>query len=197
MGNLTGLLFWWLLYFVVHSLLADTAVKNFFTGKWHIPAHHYRKVYVLTALLPLIPVMRYLYAGTTLVLHFPVVVQWLGGGLCLWALYLFPAAWREYHLKSFIGLEPESYQEFVTGGMHRCVRHPLYSVSMLLLAGVVLLFPTLSVIVSAVAIVVYLFIGTWLEERKLIAEYGQAYREYKKQVPMFFPKSIKCFFKYK
>ena len=37
------------------------------------------------------------------------------------------------------------------------------------------------------ALSVYLYVGTFFEERQLIAEFGPAYREYQRQVPRLFP----------
>jgi protein-S-isoprenylcysteine O-methyltransferase Ste14 len=34
---------------------------------------------------------------------------------------------------------------------------------------------------------IYLVVGAILEERKLVAEFGEAYREYQGKVPMFVP----------
>jgi protein-S-isoprenylcysteine O-methyltransferase Ste14 len=33
----------------------------------------------------------------------------------------------------------------------------------------------------------YVLIGTWLEERKLVLEFGEAYLRYQRQVPMLIP----------
>ena len=38
-----------------------------------------------------------------------------------------------------------------------------------------------------VVLTVYIFIGTFLEERKLIGEFGDLYRDYKSKVSMLFP----------
>lgn len=64
------------------------------------------------------------------------------------------------------------------------VRHPMY------FAVVVVLwchsFTLADLIVNAV-LTVYVVIGTWLEEKKLIAEFGDAYIRYQKEVPMLIP----------
>ena len=33
----------------------------------------------------------------------------------------------------------------------------------------------------------YIMVGTWIEERDLVAHLGDTYRNYRKQVPAFFP----------
>jgi protein-S-isoprenylcysteine O-methyltransferase Ste14 len=37
----------------------------------------------------------------------------------------------------------------------------------------------------------YVIIGTWLEERKLVLEFGEAYLQYQKEVPMLIPFAIR------
>ena len=41
-----------------------------------------------------------------------------------------------------------------------------------------------------VLLTVYLFIGIWLEERKLIAQFGDENRYYRERVPMLVPKVV-------
>jgi hypothetical protein len=42
-------------------------------------------------------------------------------------------------------------------------------------------------LLSAIMITLYFIIGSLLEERKLLAYYGEAYREYRQRVPGLFP----------
>jgi protein-S-isoprenylcysteine O-methyltransferase Ste14 len=64
------------------------------------------------------------------------------------------------------------------------VRHPLY-------LGVIIfiwcnMFSTTDLVINSV-LTVYIFIGTLLEEKKLILEFGDSYIQYKKEVPMIVP----------
>ncbi len=74
---------------------------------------------------------------------------------------------------------------FVVVGPYRWVRHPLYS------AVIVLLWadPEMSLgrFELAVLWTAWIFVGTILEERDLMADFGEIYREYRKQVPMLIP----------
>lgn len=74
--------------------------------------------------------------------------------------------------------------ELKKSGLLGMVRHPMY------FAVVVVLwchsFTLADLIVNAV-LTVYVVIGTWLEEKKLIAEFGDAYIRYQKEVPMLIP----------
>ncbi|MDJ0895907.1 MAG: methyltransferase [Alphaproteobacteria bacterium] len=71
-----------------------------------------------------------------------------------------------------------------TDGLHRYMRHPLYSAGFLLLWGRVTGEATLA---TALWLSLYLLIGTWLEERRLLQAYGDAYADYRARVPAFLP----------
>lgn len=42
-----------------------------------------------------------------------------------------------------------------------------------------------------VVFMLYILIGAWFEERKLLKDFGPVYTEYKARVPMLIPKIIK------
>ena len=74
---------------------------------------------------------------------------------------------------------------FKTRGILEYVRHPWYTGGILLVWGfgdITDVSLVLKVILSS-----YFIIGTILEERKLVAEIGEPYREYCQRVPMLIP----------
>jgi protein-S-isoprenylcysteine O-methyltransferase Ste14 len=78
-------------------------------------------------------------------------------------------------------------EKLVVSGLNRYVRHPLYFATLLLLLGYFLRQPDRSHAITAALGLAYLLIGTRLEERKLVATFGQAYRDYQQKVPMLIP----------
>lgn len=70
------------------------------------------------------------------------------------------------------------------GGLHRYVRHPLYSGLFLVLWGHA---QTEFALATAFWGSFYLIIGAGFEERRLIARYGTAYADYRARVPAFVP----------
>jgi protein-S-isoprenylcysteine O-methyltransferase Ste14 len=117
-----------------------------------------------------------------------LVVSWCGWGLVLLSTFLI----SHFHLFGLsqgfgrlLGRQlPEP--EFVAPFLYKWLRHPIY-------AGFILAFwaaPRMSLghLFFAVATTGYIFVGIWLEERDLIAYFGDRYRQYRATVGMLVPK---------
>lgn len=72
-------------------------------------------------------------------------------------------------------------------GLHRYVRHPLYSGTLLFVWALFLLFPFLNNLIACVVITAYTLIGIRIEEHKLVLEFGDAYRRYAAKTPKLIP----------
>ena len=180
-----------LLWGLVHSLLASNGYKNWLTdllGKSMMRG--YRLAYNFFSLLSFLPI---LYLGATLpdaLLYStpkPISsVMILGQAAAVVFLIIGVLQTDTFY---FIGLrqlfEQEKPAKFVTGGLYRLVRHPLYT------AGLLFLWLSPRVTVNSFVLVlgatVYIFIGAYFEERKLVREFGAAYLEYKSRTPMLVP----------
>jgi protein-S-isoprenylcysteine O-methyltransferase Ste14 len=113
--------------------------------------------------------------------------------LCGAALLL----WTPWDLKEFVGLRQwERYRKgeeeaqgrggrLFTGKGYGLVRHPLYLGCSLLLAFHPV--QTRSSAATAAAVIAYFYIGTFFEERRLVRTFGEAYLEYQRRIPRFFP----------
>ena len=122
---------------------------------------------------------------------------WLGGvryAAIVFAVIFFVLGARQYDLLQFLGIRQiQSGADGIgltadggidMGGVLAVVRHPWY-------LGVVLIIwardlAVIDLVVSAV-LTAYIVIGTLLEERKLVAEYGSRYRDYQQSVSMLVP----------
>ena len=182
------------LFGLQHSGMARPAFKTFLTRR--VPEALERTVYVVMASLAVWvlclgwqPLPRQLWsadgmAGAVLDTGF-----WLGFLLVYAATLLL----NHFHL---LGIS-QAYRRYVTRmldatserlqvhGPYRLVRHPL-------MTGLLLCFWCASTVTAghllwAIGLTGYILLGTFLEERDLIARFGTAYRTYATRVPAFFP----------
>ena len=172
----------WLFYFFVHSFLASTGVKNYFSKNWPILFSYYRIAYNIIAILGL---------GILLKLSMPLASQvlniYLGITLAVTGFGLIFLAFRAFNLREFLGLEPEKPTSLVVTGMYRYVRHPLYFGTIIFIAGLYLLFPSSHMLTILFISYSYIWIGSRLEEQKLRKLYGEAYQAYSKRVKSLIP----------
>ena len=72
-------------------------------------------------------------------------------------------------------------------GLHRYVRHPLYSGTLLFIWSLFLFFPYLHHLIACIIITVYTLVGIGMEEKKLVQEFGDSYIRYARKTPMLIP----------
>ena len=72
-----------------------------------------------------------------------------------------------------------------TGKAYGVVRHPLYlGISAILAANPA---QTRNSAVATAMVILYFYVGTFFEERRLLRQYGDEYRAYRERVPRFLP----------
>lgn len=179
----------WLSFGIGHSLLAG-ARRN--RGVLAVTGRFHRIAYNLIALVHLGVVLafgRWLAAGSA-GFALPAWLLWMGDAMVVGGLVLGLAALRSYRGAPFVGLaqlrgESDDDEPLALGGLHRWMRHPLYSASFLILWG---LARSPLGLATAIWASLYLVIGSRIEERRLIARYGEAYRTYRRTTPAFMPR---------
>ena len=181
------------LFAIQHSVMARPAFKRWWTRI--VPQSVERTTYVLlasAALLLLYWQWRPIPGAVWSVSHPAgiVILQavfWTGWALVLVSTFLIShfelfglrqvwARLRRQELPSPV---------FRTPSLYKRVRHPIY-------LGFLLAFwaaPTMSVghLLFAIATTGYILIGIFLEERDLMALFGEQYRRYREEVPMLIP----------
>lgn len=180
----------WLAYGALHSGLASLRFKHWVNARWPAAMRAYRLGFNLGATLLLLPVLwlTHRYTGEALW----IVPGWVAWPSAVISVAGFAWSMKWYDGATFLGLRqwrdavgPDDEREaFRLSPLHRHVRHPWYALGLLLLWTRDL---NAGWLVAATAITIYLLIGSRLEERKLIALYGEAYRRYRQRVPGLFP----------
>ena len=175
----------WLIYFFIHSALASIWVKE--KVGIHLPGlfQHYRIIYNLIAILGVIPLL-YLSLSQTIEFEIPFH-QPVGLLLTFAGLFFTWKAFRAFDMPAFLGLKAEESSVLVKTGMYAYVRHPLYFATILLIAGLCLMFPSKGMLMVLGISYSYLLIGSKLEEEKLKKQFGQAYVDYAKEVKALIP----------
>ncbi len=185
---------------VVHSLTAGSRAKAAFRRQFGERAYEglYRGLYNLFSLATFLVVLYAIAVAIPDRLLYSVPMPWRllnfaaqGIGVAGLAYSLFRTGVFEFlglsQLVRFIQGEPHPEQPaaFISTGTYGIVRHPLYFFSMLFLWANPDM--TLQSLVLYVLITIYFVIGSLHEERRLTAEFGDAYLAYKERVPYMLP----------
>jgi protein-S-isoprenylcysteine O-methyltransferase Ste14 len=109
-------------------------------------------------------------------------------------LLFFWAFFFNYDSLSFFGIRQILYfKKVVTinpdgaikkNGLLGIIRHPMYLALIIFLWGTI--FTLMDLLINTL-LTIYVIIGTLLEEKKLVLEFGDAYVKYQHEVPMLIP----------
>lgn len=188
----------WVFWCVLHSVLISHAVIELMKRKLGEFFAYYRIFFVLVSIGTLLPLFffqislpqsvlfnwheRWQYIRIAMILYANICI--IGGFLAYDVQYVIGI--RQIRLYALHSGEPLNSLE--TKGILRYIRHPWYSAGLMLVwAGGTITDVNVSV---RIIVTVYLIVGTYLEERKLLVERGEPYEKYREEVPMYFPVSI-------
>lgn len=188
---------YWILYFTLHSILASNWLKRFIKNSALKFYPFYRLAYNTIAITTLFFVLKYQQSISPYVFfQKTLILQIVGYGIVVIGGILGYKAFKNYSTSEFLGLDynenPQGNSNILnTSGFNNLVRHPLYFASLLLIWGYFLANPNSTILIMNGVIASYLIIGTKLEERKLIKEFGPQYIDYMHRVPMLLPNILK------
>ena len=187
----------WILWCALHSWLISMTVTGWLRNHLGDRYRYYRLTYNLFAMATLIPILDY-----SLSLSGPALISWQREGMIVrWLLLavcggLFMAGARHYDLKLLVGIRQartgghhatlNPVGELDSSGIMGVTRHPWYLASLLLVWTIHRTIDLPALIVSTI-LSLYLVVGTVLEERKLVREHGDTYRNYQRDVSMIIP----------
>jgi protein-S-isoprenylcysteine O-methyltransferase Ste14 len=180
-----------LIFGLQHSGISALRVKNRIINRWG--KEGYAKLFNATSIVGIIvPFIAMNYWNWFYFVIEPAVIQPLlfvsGVVLVIIGLVVTRMASRVISVSTVADMRTDRKAELVTGGIYSRTRHPLYLATILLLLGLAALYPFDRVIVFSIALSFYVIIGAYLEERKLVIHYGDAYLEYRKQAGFMLPR---------
>ncbi|MBL8863716.1 MAG: isoprenylcysteine carboxylmethyltransferase family protein [Planctomycetes bacterium] len=180
------------LFAVQHTIMARRGFKSWWTRV--VPRHLERSTFVIATCAILVPMYwqwRHI-PGELWSIDGPAAlflrgVSFLGWGMVLLSSFLidhFELFGLRQTVRHFLGL-PHAGPAFRERSLYRHVRHPL-------MLGFLLAFwatPVMSFghLFFAVMCTGYILVGIQIEERSLVAEHGEDYRDYQRRVPMLLP----------
>lgn len=190
-----------LLYALMHSLLASHRVKNAVFRKFPGFRYHYRLFYNIIALLGFAAIWFFVPVRDITIYSIPSPWNFLFHAVQLAAVAGALITALRFGGGTFSGLsqlrhglrhDPPRYfldeplgAELIIGGPYRYVRHPLYFFSLMFL--VFHPYMTLKWLLLTVCCGLYFLVGSMPEEQKLVERFGDAYEDYRKQVPGLIP----------
>jgi protein-S-isoprenylcysteine O-methyltransferase Ste14 len=186
----------WIGYCALHSYLISTGFTNLMIRLLRDYYAFYRLFYILISLVLLIPLLNYSGQADTrtiITYAYPWSVVWqalIAGSLTMF----FYAFFFSYDSLSFFGIrqimslkkgkKTGSATDIKINGLLGMTRHPMYFA--LIIYVWCQTFRVTDVVVNAI-LTIYIIIGTKLEEKKLVLEFGDAYIKYQHKVPMLIP----------
>ena len=188
MHNMIKFVLYFLFFTIIHSILAMDYTKNMAGKLLGKGFRYYRMIYSLISVPLLAPafVMWVTLSKSTPVVcvipHnlYPVVILFR-----LVALGMFGYAILQIDILEFSGIKREKKKVLLTGGAYGIVRHPFYTAGILLLIAQMEM--TMLDMIAVLLVTGYFLAGAFIEERRLLLVFGDEYRKYQKEVPMFIP----------
>ncbi len=185
-----------LLFFMQHSVMVRKPFQRWLAR--HVPEAYGSAVYAVCSGLALLAVVIFWQRSALSLFEADGVYR-----VPFYAVFLLSLggfAWGVRALKSFdpFGIMPIRHQlqgtepkplRFTVAGPYRWVRHPLYLFMILIIWAC----PNLTLdrlLFNLLWTIWIVALGTILEERDLVAEFGSTYREYQRKVPMLIPYRI-------
>jgi len=186
--------FLWAAYCALHSFLISISFTKLIARLLKSYYAFYRLFYVVLSIVLLVPLIKYTdYADSAVPIAYPAPLNILRYVLIAGSLIMFGwAFFFNYDCLSFFGIrqiltlrkQAESSKEVAKNGLLGVVRHPMYLALIIYLWCQI--FSVVDLMVTAL-LTAYVIIGTLLEERKLILEFGDSYARYQQEVPMLIP----------
>ena len=180
---------------ILHSAMISVSVTKYLKKRLGFKFRFYRLFFNFIAILTLIPVALFASSiQTQSIFHWNGYMRIGQVLLLVIAVLLFFLGGRHYNVRQVFGIKQikegtsnkaiSDTGESDTSGVLEITRHPWYLATILLIWARQM---DVSVIFVNVILTFYLIVGTYLEEKKLIREFGEKYAAYQNRVSMLLP----------
>ena len=184
-----------IIWCIIHSFLISNKFLAQIKSRLGARFKFYRIFYNVFSLITFIPLFIYSeFNRGELILIWNGYLHIIQGVMLFTAVYLFISGGKDYDGLIFLGIRQlriSAHQKALTSsgdlkisGILGVIRHPWYSGAILLLWSRNL---DMNQFIANIILTAYLIIGSYLEEKKLLNEFGEKYRTYQQQVSMLFP----------
>lgn len=180
------------LFFLQHSLMTRKGFRDWLTG--FISPNFLGSFFSISSGLFLVILMLFWQKSTSVLYELDGALYWLMRILFFLFIIGFYLTVRSLRLFDPLGIraifahtmgKPARGPIFTVRGTYRWVRHPLYFLSLMMIWADVSM--TTDRLLFNALWTVWIITGTFLEEKDLIASFGDEYRKYQRQVPMLMP----------
>jgi protein-S-isoprenylcysteine O-methyltransferase Ste14 len=182
----------WIVFSVLHSLFASERWKKKMQIILRNNYKFYRIVYSFFALVTLAIVVVYNFYMQSFLLWDVHIIEKIIAVVCMLSCGIVMLLFTRRFFFDLSGADvfqkKQLSRELIKTDLYKYVRHPLYSATLGLVWGFFLYNPLLSNLISCLCITAYTIAGIFLEEKKLVLEFGESYLSYRAKTPMLIPK---------
>jgi protein-S-isoprenylcysteine O-methyltransferase Ste14 len=181
-----------ILFFIQHSGMIRASFRTWLSSM--IPSHYHPATYAIASGIALAAAVLLWQPSQTVLYHAEGMVRLLARAVAALAIVGFYWGVRALGnfdtfgirpIKAYLRGRPLRESNIVIRGPYLWVRHPLYFFMLVLIWS----FPDVSLdrLLFNVLWTLWVVLGTYLEEKDLVAEFGEQYIHYQKTVPMLLP----------
>ena len=185
----------WILWCFLHSFFTATRITAWFKNRLKDKFAFYLIFYNLLSLITVLPLLYWqrTIPGPVVIKLSPFLLIFKYIALVLNSIIISGSSFS-FDIKEFLGIRQITLRRQKTQGQphiskhgfYGIVRHPMYLGGFIFFTALMTHAP-LAQFLGYLILAVYMIIGTFMEDRRLVNELGKAYKDYQKEVPMFLP----------
>ncbi|MDB5211013.1 MAG: isoprenylcysteine carboxylmethyltransferase family protein [Sediminibacterium sp.] len=186
-----SLIILWIIFGIIHSGLASGIVTRTIEKIMGKAAKYYRAIYSLLVFITFLVLVHYHFAAIDTILFRPHWIEKIIAGILILAGFVVMVIYIWKNLVNFSGLGIvfgiEENTELQQTGLYAYSRHPMFAAAIIFMWGVFLGYPYMNNLISSICLTVYALIAIYFVEKRLVAAYGHAYKQYQKNTPLLMP----------